>query len=245
MWLYIIFMLVFCISGSDIDDDNDFDNVLDQSVNENDYITQDDDTSSDPNLYLRNSNCSQMNGHINELNHSLELNLSESTAHIPQNPVGLNLSVPKMATDSKSDNTISDGHGNSDGITIKSEHKDSLSDTCLSPMGQDNQLPVDQNPGSNCSSIENNDSNNNKDGGTEGGKAGNKRRGPRTTIKAKQLEVLKASFNATPKPTRHIREQLAAETGLNMRVIQVGDLSSFRCPLYLDLSYKQCPTLFT
>ena len=50
-----------------------------------------------------------------------------------------------------------------------------------------------------------------------------KRRGPRTTIKAKQLETLKAAFAATPKPTRHIREQLAQETGLNMRVIQVRD----------------------
>ncbi|KAK0425541.1 hypothetical protein QR680_009252 [Steinernema hermaphroditum] len=48
-----------------------------------------------------------------------------------------------------------------------------------------------------------------------------KRRGPRTTIKAKQLETLKTAFAATPKPTRHIREQLANETGLNMRVIQV------------------------
>ena len=72
---------------------------------------------------------------------------------------------------------------------------------------------------------------NEKEGG--GGKAadekgngnttvGAKRRGPRTTIKAKQLETLKAAFAATPKPTRHIREQLAQETGLNMRVIQVG-----------------------
>lgn len=52
--------------------------------------------------------------------------------------------------------------------------------------------------------------------------SGTKRRGPRTTIKAKQLETLKAAFAATPKPTRHIREQLAQETGLNMRVIQVG-----------------------
>lgn len=51
--------------------------------------------------------------------------------------------------------------------------------------------------------------------------SGTKRRGPRTTIKAKQLETLKAAFVATPKPTRHIREQLAQETGLNMRVIQV------------------------
>ncbi|KFW82530.1 LIM/homeobox protein Lhx5, partial [Manacus vitellinus] len=53
--------------------------------------------------------------------------------------------------------------------------------------------------------------------------SGTKRRGPRTTIKAKQLETLKAAFAATPKPTRHIREQLAQETGLNMRVIQVGE----------------------
>ena len=56
--------------------------------------------------------------------------------------------------------------------------------------------------------------------GKDGG-AGAKRRGPRTTIKAKQLETLKSAFSATPKPTRHIREQLAQETGLNMRVIQV------------------------
>lgn len=53
---------------------------------------------------------------------------------------------------------------------------------------------------------------------------GAKRRGPRTTIKAKQLETLKAAFATTPKPTRHIREQLAQETGLNMRVIQVSHL---------------------
>ena len=41
----------------------------------------------------------------------------------------------------------------------------------------------------------------------------NKRRGPRTTIKAKQLEVLKSAFIATPKPSRHIREKLAQDTG--------------------------------
>ncbi|XP_064460488.1 LIM/homeobox protein Lhx1-like isoform X2 [Ornithodoros turicata] len=58
-------------------------------------------------------------------------------------------------------------------------------------------------------------------GGGDEAQGGTKRRGPRTTIKAKQLETLKAAFAATPKPTRHIREQLAQETGLNMRVIQV------------------------
>ncbi len=48
-----------------------------------------------------------------------------------------------------------------------------------------------------------------------------KRRGPRTNITAKQLEMLKTVFVATPKPTRPMREQLAKETGLSMRVIQV------------------------
>lgn len=56
------------------------------------------------------------------------------------------------------------------------------------------------------------------------GNGGSKRRGPRTTIKAKQLEILKSAFSQTPKPTRHIREQLAKETGLPMRVIQVSGL---------------------
>lgn len=57
---------------------------------------------------------------------------------------------------------------------------------------------------------------------SEGGSIITKRRGPRTTIKAKQLDTLKQAFAATPKPTRHIREQLAQETGLSMRVIQVS-----------------------
>ena len=48
-----------------------------------------------------------------------------------------------------------------------------------------------------------------------------KRRGPRTTIKAKQLEILKTCFDQNPKPTRQVREQLAKDTGLPMRVIQV------------------------
>lgn len=69
--------------------------------------------------------------------------------------------------------------------------------------------------------------------------AGSKRRGPRTTIKAKQLEILKTAFSQTPKPTRHIREQLAKETGLPMRVIQVrfaliklAFVSVFKDPLF-------------
>ncbi|KAG5441939.1 LIM/homeobox protein Lhx3 [Clonorchis sinensis] len=44
---------------------------------------------------------------------------------------------------------------------------------------------------------------------------------PRTTITAKQLEALKRAYNESPKPVRHVREQLSAETGLDMRVVQV------------------------
>ena len=49
---------------------------------------------------------------------------------------------------------------------------------------------------------------------------GNQKR-PRTTITAKQLEILRASYNTSSKPSRHVREQLAQETGLDMRVVQV------------------------
>ncbi|CAG7830698.1 unnamed protein product, partial [Allacma fusca] len=52
-----------------------------------------------------------------------------------------------------------------------------------------------------------------------GGDAPNKR--PRTTITAKQLETLKNAYNASPKPARHVREQLSQDTGLDMRVVQV------------------------
>lgn len=74
---------------------------------------------------------------------------------------------------------------------------------------------------SNVKESPNKELTNNNTGDHSESNMGAKRRGPRTTIKAKQLETLKAAFAATPKPTRHIREQLAQETGLNMRVIQV------------------------
>ncbi|KAI3381495.1 hypothetical protein SNEBB_009028 [Seison nebaliae] len=44
---------------------------------------------------------------------------------------------------------------------------------------------------------------------------------PRTTITARQLDVLKQAYAASSKPPRHVREQLAVETGLDMRVVQV------------------------
>ncbi|XP_055939334.1 LIM/homeobox protein Lhx4-like [Argiope bruennichi] len=49
--------------------------------------------------------------------------------------------------------------------------------------------------------------------------SGNKR--PRTTISTVQLEALKLAYQRSSKPSRHVREQLSAETGLDMRVVQV------------------------
>ena len=43
----------------------------------------------------------------------------------------------------------------------------------------------------------------------------------RTTITAKQLEILKSAYKNSSKPARHIREQLSKDTGLDMRVVQV------------------------
>ncbi|KAJ3590023.1 hypothetical protein NHX12_007980 [Muraenolepis orangiensis] len=94
------------------------------------------------------------------------------------------------------------------------------SDPSLSPDSQDQlQLQDDVNlKDSEIAALSDKEAGNNEN---DDQNLGGKRRGPRTTIKAKQLETLKAAFAATPKPTRHIREQLAQETGLNMRVIQV------------------------
>ncbi|KAG8189602.1 hypothetical protein JTE90_018958 [Oedothorax gibbosus] len=44
---------------------------------------------------------------------------------------------------------------------------------------------------------------------------------PRTTISPVQLEALKLAYQRSSKPSRYIREQLASETGLDMRVVQV------------------------
>lgn len=92
----------------------------------------------------------------------------------------------------------------------------SCSDPSMSPDSQD---PQDDGKDSETGHLSDKDACGNEN--DEQGAVG-KRRGPRTTIKAKQLETLKAAFAATPKPTRHIREQLSQETGLNMRVIQVN-----------------------
>ena len=44
---------------------------------------------------------------------------------------------------------------------------------------------------------------------------------PRTNITAKQRELLKGTFRHTPKPNRLMREQMAKETGLTVRCIQI------------------------
>ncbi|KAI6202442.1 Protein lin-11 [Aphelenchoides besseyi] len=98
----------------------------------------------------------------------------------------------KFATD---ESLISDDYDEDDGQQSGDEHLDTAT------------ISTESNSG-------------NEDGKCDDGNNG-KRRGPRTTIKAKQLDTLKAAFASTPKPTRHIREQLAAETSLSMRVIQV------------------------
>lgn len=60
---------------------------------------------------------------------------------------------------------------------------------------------------------------------TDDSEAGAKR--PRTTITAKQLETLKNAYKNSPKPARHVREQLSSETGLDMRVVQVSQSERF------------------
>lgn len=100
---------------------------------------------------------------------------------------------------------------------------------------------LDGDPETRDSQTENKSPDGGAGGGSGDGGAGSKRRGPRTTIKAKQLEILKTAFSATPKPTRHIREQLAKETGLPMRVIQVLSLkkySTFTCPVVENTTLK-------
>ncbi|PAV65446.1 hypothetical protein WR25_12536 [Diploscapter pachys] len=49
----------------------------------------------------------------------------------------------------------------------------------------------------------------------------NSNKRPRTTISAKSLEILKQAYQASSKPARHVREALARETNLDMRVVQV------------------------
>lgn len=51
------------------------------------------------------------------------------------------------------------------------------------------------------------------------GRRGPKR--PRTILTTQQRRAFKASFEVSPKPCRKVREALAKETGLSVRIVQV------------------------
>lgn len=52
------------------------------------------------------------------------------------------------------------------------------------------------------------------------GRRGPKR--PRTILNTQQRRAFKASFDVSPKPCRKVRETLAKETGLSLRIVQVN-----------------------
>lgn len=70
---------------------------------------------------------------------------------------------------------------------------------------------------------------------TQDGRRGPKR--PRTILTTQQRRAFKASFEVSPKPCRKVRETLAKETGLSVRIVQVG-YSLFYKPYFF-----QFPTL--
>ena len=51
------------------------------------------------------------------------------------------------------------------------------------------------------------------------------------------LKVLKNAYKTSPKPARHVREQLATDTGLDMRVVQVWFQNRYFATL--------CPPMFS
>lgn len=57
------------------------------------------------------------------------------------------------------------------------------------------------------------------------GRRGPKR--PRTILNTQQRRAFKASFDISPKPCRKVRENLARETGLSLRIVQVSNKSIF------------------
>nr|XP_035973039.1 LIM homeobox transcription factor 1-alpha [Halichoerus grypus] len=58
-------------------------------------------------------------------------------------------------------------------------------------------------------------------GATEDGKDHKRPKRPRTILTTQQRRAFKASFEVSSKPCRKVRETLAAETGLSVRVVQV------------------------
>lgn len=54
---------------------------------------------------------------------------------------------------------------------------------------------------------------------SQDGRRGPKR--PRTILTTQQRRAFKASFEISPKPSRKVRELLAKDTGLSVRIVQV------------------------
>ncbi len=146
---------------------------------------------------LMNNVNSAMGGNLNNKS------ILPNTVVPPTGGIVPNMSLDSPETKSEQNNNVS--HSNNKNSSTGTASNKSDGEDALSDLGDEDGESVKGDAKENSGS----------------GTVGAKRRGPRTTIKAKQLEVLKSAFAATPKPTRHIREQLAQETGLNMRVIQV------------------------
>jgi len=67
---------------------------------------------------------------------------------------------------------------------------------------------------------------------------GKRKRGPKTTIKPPQLEILKTCFDQNPKPSPKIFGELAQDTGLTKRVIQVNIKRDL---IYIVVIYNSTP----
>ncbi|KAL3858232.1 hypothetical protein ACJMK2_012829 [Sinanodonta woodiana] len=191
------------LEGSDMEEEMDFDN----SAFEAQQRLADKDISSESNsIELCSPKKSMVKIEQKEDMHVLNISNSLNQSLTPLHP------TPRTVSPVKMDSMISDN-------TLSSPPSPNLGGlNCSNTTGSDgSSVDLNEN-GSSDNVIDNEEI---QDGNGNPSNSGSKRRGPRTTIKAKQLETLKAAFAATPKPTRHIREQLAQETGLTMRVIQV------------------------
>ncbi|CAI2728674.1 unnamed protein product [Schistosoma spindalis] len=180
---------------------DEFKNTMLHSDHENDY--NDINSSSSQDRFI----------HLLHQSHSFESPIQTSCCEMPTSEVSSQRSIVddegddvEVDDDDDDDDDVDDDESMTDqsGINNRQHHLTGGIESSLSCSG----------PGSSSGIGLNTNSGNNNGGGA-------KRRGPRTTIKAKQLDTLKTAFAATPKPTRHVRESLAQETGLSMRVIQV------------------------
>lgn len=207
------------VSADEVDDDDD--DVSRDSISGHVLVNPNCNTVMPKNNYNNNNN-NIRNGGVVGSNRGLALGPNVAGAPLPVSPRGVQ-HPPSLESGG-----VEPGTNSRSGVVIKQEKLTNTDSNCSadSPCssGGGGVGETGTGNGSTAGHKDPADNNNSKDAGavTENPSSGGKRRGPRTTIKAKQLETLKAAFAATPKPTRHIREQLAQETGLNMRVIQVS-----------------------